>query len=209
MTKSSTYTVTETPIPSPNVSRSQLNLLKSAINGTAKPSILDFDPLEIARQFTLKESRMFCSICPEELIAQEWTKKQNSIATNVLAMSSLSTDLAHLVAESILDLPDTKARARVIKQWVKIADRCLELNNYDTLMAIMCTLNTSTIVRLKKTWEQVSVRTKQVLDHLRSVIDVSKNHAVLRARLRGHVPPCLPFLGTYLTDVIPLKAFPS
>lgn len=191
----------ETPIPAPAISKGQLNHLRAAKNGGAKPSFLDFDPLEIARQLTLKESRMFCSIAPEELLAQEWTKKQSSIATNVLAMSSLSTDLAHLVAESILDLEDSRARARTIKHWIKIADRCLELNNYDTLMAIMCTLNTSTIVRLKKTWELVSPKTKQILAHLRSVIDVSKNHAVLRSRLRNHVPPCLPFLGTYLTDV--------
>jgi len=201
---STTYSVPETPIPTPVITRSQLSALKGAlVPGGLPVSILDFDPLELARQLTLKESRMFCSILPEELIAQEWTKKNGSLAQNVLAMSSLSTDLAHLVAETILDVLDTKKRAVVIKHWIKIADRCLELNNYDSLMAIMCTLNASTISRLKKTWELVSLKTKQVLEHLRSVIDVSKNHAVLRARLRSHVPPCLPFLGTYLTDVRP------
>jgi hypothetical protein len=202
MASSTTYSPPEMPIPSPTMTRSQLGALKTALTpGGAPVSILDFDPLELARQFTLKESKMFCSIRPEELIAQEWTKKSGSIAVNVLAMSSLSTDLAHLVAETILDVHDIKKRAVVIKHWIKIADRCLELNNYDSLMAIMCTMNTSTIVRLKRTWELVSHKTKNVLEHLRSVIDVSKNHAVLRARLRGHVPPCLPFLGTYLTDV--------
>ena len=201
-TATAQYTVPDGPIPSPVISRSQLNLLRTSASGNGNlPTILDFDPLELARQFTLKESRMFCSILPEELIAQEWTKKSGSLAVNVRAMSALSTDLAHLVAETILAQEDSKRRAAVIKQWIKIADRCLELNNYDSLMAIMCTMNTSTIVRLKKTWELVSAKTKQVLEHLRSVIDVSKNHAVLRARLRGHVPPCLPFLGTYLTDL--------
>ncbi|KAL7272013.1 Ras guanine nucleotide exchange factor bud5, partial [Rhizina undulata] len=191
----------ETPIPSPSVTRNQLSILKNALAGGPAPSILDFDPLELARQLTLKESRMFCSILPEELLAQEWTKKKGSSAPNVRAMSTLSTDLAHLVAESILDVADPKRRAVVIKHWIKVADRCLELNNYDSLMAIMCTMNTSTIVRLKKTWELVSPKTRMVLENLRSVIDVSKNHAVLRARLRNHVPPCLPFLGTYLTDL--------
>lgn len=196
------YSIPETPVPAPTITRNQLQLLRNSQTGLgSQPTILDFDPLELARQFTLKESKMFCSIKPEELVALEWTKKNNSTATNVLAMSSLSTDLAHLVAETILDVPDTKRRAVVIKHWIKIADRCLELNNYDSLMAIMCTLNASTISRLKKTWELVSQKTKMVLEHLRSVIDVSKNHAVLRARLRNHVPPCLPFLGTFLTDV--------
>ncbi|KAF8475033.1 ras guanine nucleotide exchange factor domain-containing protein [Kalaharituber pfeilii] len=201
-TATAQYTLPDTPMPSPVITKNQLNMLRTAAGGTgAQPSILDFDPLELARQFTLKESRMFCSILPEELIAQEWTKKKDSLAVNVRAMSALSTDLAHLVAETILAQEDSKRRAVVIKQWIKIADRCLELNNYDSLMAIMCTMNASTIIRLKKTWEIVSTKTKQVLENLRSVIDVSKNHAVLRARLRGHVPPCLPFLGTYLTDL--------
>lgn len=207
---SATYSLPETPIPSPAISRSQINALKNSLApGGMSVSILDFEPMELARQFTLKESRMFCSIRPEELIAQEWTKKKDSLAVNVLGMSSLSTDLAHLVAETILDVQDIKKRAVVIKQWIKIADRCLELNNYDSLMAIMCTMNTSTIGRLKKTWELVSFKTKQALDNLRAVIDVSKNHAVLRARLRGHVPPCLPFLGTYLTDVSIFRRYSS
>ncbi|KAI5784720.1 ras guanine nucleotide exchange factor domain-containing protein [Geopyxis carbonaria] len=201
-TATTVYANMDTPIAAPIVTRGQLAALKIALTpGAPSPSIVDFDPLEVARQLTLKESRMFCSICPEELIATEWTKKKDSLATNVLAMSSLSTDLAHFVAETILDVQDPRNRARVLKQWIKVADRCLELNNYDTLMAIMCTMNTSTIVRLKKTWELVSQKTKSVLEHLRSVIDVSKNHAVLRARLKSHVPPCLPFLGTYLTDL--------
>lgn len=200
------YSIPETPVPAPIITRNQITLLRNSGSGLGtQPTILDFDPLELARQFTLKESKMFCSIKPEELVALEWTKKSNSTSTNVLAMSSLSTDLAHLVAETILDVPDTKRRAVVIKHWIKIADRCLELNNYDSLMAIMCTLNASTISRLKKTWELVSQKTKMVLEHLRSVIDVSKNHAVLRARLRNHVPPCLPFLGTFLTDVCFLR----
>jgi len=200
-TATTQYTLPETPIPTPAVTRNQLSLLRSALTGGPNPTVLDFDPSELARQLTLKESKMFCSILPEELLAQEWTKKRGSLATNVLAMSSLSTDLANLVAETILDATDPKRRAVLIKHWIKVADRCLELNNYDSLMAIMCTLNTSTIGRLKRTWELVSYKTKLVLDNLRGVIDVSKNHAVLRARLRGHVPPCLPFLGTYLTDV--------
>ncbi|KAI5840821.1 ras guanine nucleotide exchange factor domain-containing protein [Morchella snyderi] len=196
------YSLPEAPAPTPNVTRNQLQLLRNGFSGLGtQPTILDFDPLELARQFTVKESKMFCSIKPEELVALEWNKKNNPTAPNVLAMSSLSTDLAHLVAETILDVSDIKRRAVVIKHWIKIADRCLELNNYDSLMAIMCTLNASTISRLKKTWELVSQKTKLVLENLRSIIDVSKNHAVLRARLRNHVPPCLPFLGTFLTDL--------
>jgi RasGEF domain/RasGEF N-terminal motif len=191
----------ESPMPPPIISRSQLAALRSWKASGSGVSILDFDPLELARQITLKESSIFCSILPEELLATEWNKRSGSLAVNVRAMSTLSTDLANLVADSVLQLEEPKRRAALIKHWVKIASKCLDLNNYDTLMAIICSLNSSTISRLKKTWEVVSQKTKATLENLRNIVDVSRNYAVLRNRLQNHVPPCLPFVGTYLTDL--------
>lgn len=195
------YVAPDAPMPAPIITKSQLSVLKNWKLGGAMASILDFDPLELARQFTIKESRIFCSILPEELLATEWMKKSGSMAVNVRAMSTLSTDLANLVADSILQLEDPKKRAAVIKQWVKIANKCLELANYDSLIAVVCALNTSNIIRLERTWSSVSSKTKSLLEQLKGIVDVSRNYAVLRQRLRNHVPPCLPFVGTYLTDL--------
>lgn len=200
-TSVATYVAPDTPLPPAIITKHQLNLLKQWKYNGSTISILDLDALELARQFTLKESQIFCSILPEELLATEWTKKTSSMAVNVRAMSRLSTDLANLVADSILVLEDPKKRAAVIKQWVKIAKKCLELENYDSIMAIICSLNSSTILRLKRTWDQISSKTKSKLDNLKEVVDVSRNYAVLRQRLQNAVPPCLPFVGTYLTDL--------
>jgi hypothetical protein len=195
------FSAADSQIPTPNVTKSQLNSLRQARVGSTVCGILDFDPLEMARQFTIMESRIFCSIGPEELLALEWTKKAESRAINVRAMSTLSTDLANLVADTILQLEETKKRAVIIKQWVKVAMKCLELNNYDSLMAIICSLNSSMVTRLKKTWELVSQKTKTRLEDLCAIVDVGKNYAVLRERLKNHVAPCIPFVGLYLTDL--------
>ncbi|KAK4690558.1 son of sevenless, partial [Lecanoromycetidae sp. Uapishka_2] len=195
------YIAPDTPLPPPIITKSQLGALKNWKHGGASISILDFDPLELARQFTIKESQIFCSILPEELLATEWMKKSGSMAVNVRAMSRLSTDLTNLVADCILQLECPKKRAVIIKQWVKIANRLLDLANYDSLMAIICALDGSTIARMKRTWELVSTKTKATLEHLKSVVDISRNYTVLRQRLQNHVPPCLPFVGTYLTDL--------
>ncbi|TID15627.1 ras guanine-nucleotide exchange protein-like protein [Venturia nashicola] len=200
-TSTSVTVFSDATIPAPNVSKSQLSALRMSRTGGPPCSILDFDPLELARQFTIIESRIFCSIGPGELLGLEWTKKGDSRAVNVRAMSTLSTDLTNLVADSILQLEEAKKRAVIIKQWVKISMKCLELNNYDSLMAIICSLNSSMVLRLKKTWELVSLRTKGRLEELKSIVDVGKNYAVLRTRLQGHVAPCIPFVGIYLTDL--------
>jgi len=144
---------------------------------------------------------IFCSILPEELLGSEWTKRSGSNAVNVRAMSTLSTDLSNLVADTILQYDDAKKRAVIIKHWIKIAHKCLELNNYDSLMAIICSLNSSTIVRLKRTWDAVSTKRRDMLKGLQAIVEPDKNYAVLRRRLHDHVPPCLPFVGTYLTDL--------
>ena len=187
--------------PHPIVTRSQLNALKAVKDGKATCSILDFDPLELARQFTLIESKLFCAIQPEELLASEWTKKHGSKAVNVRALAVLSTDLANLVTDTILTLEDIKKRALVIKQWVKIAAKCVELHNYDSLMAIIASLNSSMVTRLKRTWELVSSKTKARLAEMTAMTDVSRNYSALRQRLQNHVGPCIPFVGYYLTDL--------
>ncbi|KAF2441439.1 ras guanine-nucleotide exchange protein-like protein [Karstenula rhodostoma CBS 690.94] len=186
--------------PSSNVTRSQMNALKAWKDGKTQCSILDFDPLEVARQFTIIESKLFCTIQPEELLASEWMKKAGK-GVNVKAMATLSNDLTNLVTDTILHVEDVKRRAVVIKQWVKIATKCVELDNYDSLMAILASLNTTTVLRLKRTWELVSAKTKARFDELKAVTDFSKNYAALRQRLHDHVAPCIPFVGMYLTDL--------
>lgn len=195
------YIPADTPIPQPIITKGQVNLLATSKSGATSPTIMDFEPLEIARQLTLKQMGIFCSILPEELLGSQWMKKGGVDAPNVKAMSSFSTDLSNLVAETILHYPEIKKRAAVIKQWIKIAHQCLELHNYDGLMAIICSLNSSTICRLRKTWDVVSPKRKEVLRQLQELVEPSQNNKVLRTRLHDHVPPCLPFLGMYLTDL--------
>jgi hypothetical protein len=195
------YIPADVPVPPVIMTKSQASLLRNWKMGGSNPTILEFDPLELARQLTIKEMNIFCSIMPEELLGSEWTKRAGSNAVNVRAMSTLSTDLSNLVADTILQYDDAKKRAVLIKHWIKIACKCLELNNYDSLMAIICSLNSSTIIRLKKTWDMVSQKRKEMLRSLQAVVEPEKNYAVLRRRLHDHVPPCLPFVGTYLTDL--------
>ena len=200
-TSFASYFSPDTPATPPMISRSQLVSLRTWKSGGPMVTILDFDPLELARQITLKVSALFCSILPEELLATEWQKRSGSLAVNVNALSKLSTDLTNLVSDSILQLEEPKKRAAMVKQWIKIAYKCFELNNIDTLMAIIAALKSSTLIRMKKTWEIVSQKTKTTLEGLEKTIDLSLNHATLRQRLQNQSPPCIPFLGMYLTDL--------
>jgi hypothetical protein len=196
----------------PIITKAQLTLLRAANNGGIQCSILDFGPLELARQLTLMTSKIFCEIGADELLSLEWGKKDTRKAKNVRAMTHLTDSLAHVVLNSILhdtEPTETKRRALLIKQWTKIAMRCLELNNYDSVMAIMASLNNTMIRRLSKTWLLVSKKTTARLQELSAICDPTRNYAALRKKLDTPIAPCIPFLGTYLTDMTMLSESPK
>lgn len=200
-TASSTSLDSDQPAPAPILSKGQLNALKTWKMGGAGLSVLDFDAAELARQLTIKTSTIFCSILPEELVGCEFLKDSNSLAVNLRELSTLSNDLHNLVVESVLEFNDSKKRAAVMKQWVKIAARCLELQNFETMFTIVASINSSSIRRMKKTWADLSQKTKSRFEELSEMMDPAKNHKALRDKLETLAPPCLPYVGLYRTDL--------
>ncbi|KAL2146784.1 hypothetical protein VTI28DRAFT_2265 [Corynascus sepedonium] len=200
-TSLSQFVPPDATLPAPAITRSQVNALTSWKSGGSSPSILDFEPLELARQLTVKQMALFCSITPDELLGSKWTKVGGADTPNVKAMSAFTTGLTNLVVDTILHYEEAKKRALVIKQWIKIANQCSQLHNYDALMAITCALTDTSIKRLKMTWDAVPVKRKEMLKTLQATVDFNQNFKILRAQLHDQVPPCLPFLGMFLTDL--------
>ncbi|KAI4143694.1 MAG: hypothetical protein LQ340_006908 [Diploschistes diacapsis] len=170
-----------------------------------KMKFLDIDVTEFARQLTIIESKLYGKIRPTECLNKTWQKKINSEdsdpAPNVKAVILHSNQLTNWVAEMILMHADVKKRVIVIKHFVNIADKCRALNNFSTLTSIVSALGTAPINRLGRTWQQVSARTQATLEVLRALIASTKNFAEYRETLHKANPPCIPFLGVFLTDL--------
>ena len=197
-------------IPSPIVSRS----LMSGLRHGSAIAVTDVDTLELARQFTVMEARLFCAIAPDELLRQDFGKKQHAATSNVKAMSALSTRITGWIAETILDESDARKRTALLKYFIKLADvrstdrrlgltaqRLASLHNFNTLFAVLAALGSSTIARLRKTWDGLSNKHKLTIESLRRLTDHARNYSEYRATLRAAQPPCLPFLGIFLTDL--------
>ena len=199
------YVAADTAMPVSALTRKEINLLKAWKNGGHQntPTALDLSPLELARQFTLIEMKIFNNIQPDELLACEWMKNGGSTAVNVRAMCQLSNGLIDLVKESILGREEIepKKRAAIIKHWIKIGVECLALNNFNCLFSIYSALADSSINRLKKTWALVSEKRKQQFAEFHHIFDASHNKKNLRQKLAEHVPPCIPFMGLYQGDL--------
>lgn len=79
--------------------------------------------------------------------------------------------------------------------------KCGLLNNFSTLTSIISALGTAPIHRLSRTWQQVNGKTKDILEAMRKLMGSTKNFAEYRETLHKANPPCVPFLGVYLTDL--------
>ncbi|GBB99424.1 hypothetical protein RclHR1_03520004 [Rhizophagus clarus] len=168
-----------------------------------KLKFLDIDPLEIARQLTLIECKLYNKIQPVECLDKAWSKEEGGdiIAANIKAMIVNSNQITGWVAESVLNQSEVKKRCLYIKHFVAVADKCRALNNFNSLTAIISGLNSAPIHRLKRTWEMVNTKTIQTLETLNKIMNSTKNFAEYREMLHSVNPPCVPFLGVYLTDL--------
>lgn len=111
--------------PASIVSKSLMTALRSPM--CIVGSILDFDPLELARQLTIMENRLFCGIELDELLTLDSGKKGINRASKIKAMSAVSTRLTGWVADHILSEQDAKKRTGLVKYFIKVNEvsRCI------------------------------------------------------------------------------------
>jgi len=161
----------------------------------------ELSPTEIARQLTLMCSKLYNQIQPVECLNKAWSKKDNSPAINIKMMIEMSNQVTGWVALTILQEPDIKRRATVVKRFVYLAEECYALNNFNTLMSILAGFNSAPIHRLRRTWDAINSKVITTLDNLKKIMDGNRNFSSYREQLHSINPPCVPFLGVYLTDL--------
>jgi len=165
-------------------------------------SLSDIDELEIARQMTILEFEMFTKIKSSELLNQAWNKpKLRHRAQNVLALINRSTEVSAWVASCIVRESKLKGRSKVMTRFIKIAEHLRKLNNFSSLMAVIAGLNNSAVFRLKFTREEVSRQYQQAYEYLMGQVTSSNGYRNYRDTLANIQPPCIPYLGVYLTDL--------
>lgn len=179
-----------------------------------RPNLLDFNGLEIAKQLTLLESYIFCSIKPDELLNQNYTTKRAhlKLAPNVRLSLLFTNCLSGYVIESILQPNITiKLRISMVKIWLKIAISCLYLRNFNSLAAIITALESHLITRISSIWIKLEDKYTELYDYLSSIIHPEKNYRVYRNKLRNFLNspmgletppiPIVPYFSLFLQDL--------
>ncbi len=93
------------------------------------------------------------------------------------------------------------------------------MNNFNGVAEVVAALDSAPVYRLKKTWDVclfpyfffgnfalMSLKglpetKKDIIQQMRDTVGPMKAYARLREKLHTATPPCIPYLGMYLTDL--------
>jgi len=167
--------------------------------------LLSFDPKEIARQLCLLELQLIRKINYQELVGAKWHigSKDRNICANVLDSISSFEKTTHWVVQTILDCPNLKKRIKMVSHFIKIAKELVALHNYQSAVKFASAMQTTSISRLKITFEGLSKKCKSSLKALLELYSSAGSFKSFREAVKN-IPinsPGIPFLGMSLTDL--------
>lgn len=205
-----------------------LTELKVTLNGVRTiymsaatiPSILQFQAHVIAYQITLIEAAIFDAIPPLALL--EHSSKHPH--PRIVASTDFFNYITRCIEHAVLLPQEASSRAQLIHYWIKVASRCFDVNNYQTLKAIISALNTPPVQRLKRTWAYIPKKSTTKLDALNELMSEANNYGHYREHMgmvtttvvngksvqmirdEHYSRPTVPFLGTFIHDITYLLA---
>ncbi|XP_049871813.1 ras-specific guanine nucleotide-releasing factor 1-like [Pectinophora gossypiella] len=167
-----------------------------------KESIETLSALEIAEQMTYLDYQIFSAIHSEEFLGQAWTKADKAErAPHILMMTSHFNHISNLVISEILKKYTLAGRVAAIEKWAAVADIARCLHNFNGVLQVCAALSNTSIYRLKKTWDKVSKTSKQTIEKMQTQTSSECRFRILREALHRCDPPCIPYLGMYLSDL--------
>lgn len=175
-----------------------------------RPNLMDFQVLELSNQLTLIESEIFCAIKSSELLNGNFTAKKAhlKLANNVRQSLLFTNCLSGYVLESILQpgLND-KQRVNQVKQWLKVGFSCFEMRNFNSMVAIITSLQSHLITRVKRLWDELPPKYTHLYDYLCNIAHPQNNFSVYREKLRFFLEnndynfPVVPYFSLFLQDL--------
>lgn len=184
------------------------------------PTVLQFQAHVIAYQITLIEAAIFSAIPPHALL--EHSSKNPH--PRIVASTDFFNYITRCIEHSILLPQEASSRAQLIHYWIKVASRCFDVNNYQTLKAIISALNTPPVQRLKRTWAYIPKKSSTKLEALNELMSEANNYGAYREHMgmvsttvvngksvqlirdEHYSRPTVPFLGTFIHDITYLLA---
>ncbi|XP_063690707.1 ras-specific guanine nucleotide-releasing factor 1-like isoform X2 [Bolinopsis microptera] len=167
-------------------------------------SSLAVDCEVMAQQLTILEHWALTEIAPNEFLDKSWVKDKER-APHICSIMQRCDKMSNMVASEVLSGETASTRAKTITRWINVATLCRKYNNFASLLQVVAGLTFSAIQRLKYTWCIVPQEIKAELNALKEVVSVANRFKNMKAGIKRCDPPCVPYVGVYLADLISIE----
>ncbi|KAJ3299248.1 hypothetical protein HK104_009551 [Borealophlyctis nickersoniae] len=181
---------------------------RGVLNDNTRPWALQWEPADFAHQLTLIDHMLFKQIRPDAYLhimhqpAPRVGGGHNVALKVILEYIAWFRLVATYTETIILGEEVPKKRGKAIKQFIKIAKVCRELNNFNTTLAIVYGLARPSIARLTQAWESISGKYVDSFRALLAIMDPTADYASLWSAFKTVEPPGIPFLAAYMQDLL-------
>uniref|UniRef100_A0A673G0B3 Ral guanine nucleotide dissociation stimulator-like n=1 Tax=Sinocyclocheilus rhinocerous TaxID=307959 RepID=A0A673G0B3_9TELE len=171
--------------------------------------------------------------CLGGIWSQRDKKGKEHLAPTIRATVAQFNSVTNCVIATCLDNRSLRPfqRAKRIEHWIEVARKCRILKSFSSLKAILSALQSNAVHRLRRTWDDVSRESYRTFQELSEIFSDDNNYSLSRELLikegtsksaiveinhkgaqrrhqqqrdMGVVQGTIPYLGTFLTDLVML-----
>ena len=169
--------------------------------------IFDYTEEEIAISLTHVSYNLLCNINIEELLNTNFSKKDKHIrAPNVMKVIEHFDKLVLFIIEDICSYDEPKRRAEAITKWIKVAEQCKNLYNFNDLLVINTCFSNYLMRRMVLTWKKVPKSTFKKMNELKKFCSNNQCYLNFRREMvnrRGRF--YVPYLGILLKEIVNIE----
>ncbi|XP_060003002.1 RAS guanyl-releasing protein 1 isoform X3 [Lagenorhynchus albirostris] len=192
-------------------SRKLTQRIKSNTSKKRKVSLLfdHLEPEELSEHLTYLEFKSFRRISfsdYQNYLVNSCVKENPTMERSI----ALCNGISQWVQLMVLSRPTPQLRAEVFIKFIQVAQKLHQLQNFNTLMAVIGGLCHSSISRLKETSSHVPHEINKVLGEMTELLSSCRNYDNYRRAYGECTRFKIPILGVHLKDLISLyEAMPD